>query len=46
MFSHVGVFLAVKEELIDCQAFLAGDKLWWIFSSQEGSMGEERVPNP
>jgi len=46
VYSDVAVFRAMKEDVIDCQAFLAGDTLWWFFSSQEVSIGEERVPNP
>jgi len=46
MFSDAVVFRAVKEDVINCQAFLAADTLWWIFSSQEVSIGDESVPNP
>ena len=28
MFAHVVLFRAMKNDLIDCKAFLAEDKLW------------------
>ncbi|KAK2158450.1 hypothetical protein LSH36_170g04027 [Paralvinella palmiformis] len=33
----------MKEDMIDCQAFLAGDTLWWIFSGPRGIYGAVAV---